>query len=301
MADSQSLSPIPRSQSRADVEAWVDARASILADLIAAEILKLTTDVFNDFIQTVDETEVITAAGDPNVVDAVIPKWRIIAQAVIAPFISETYLAGALFAFTMADAKRSIPTSIAAGWAPVMNEAARQYALGTENRLRGVGDTLWKAMRKRVAGAIESGASGEALKQEIETLGRFSEFRADTIARTETSIAYSNGNFESDQALGEFGPAEKIWVAVGDARTRAAHLSAMAASEASPVPFSEPFIVGGVPMMHPHAPGAPAGEVVNCRCFYESLYVGDRRPDGSIVGSPAQTAPQPAVQPPTGD
>ena len=297
MADLQSLSPIPENQSRQTVEDWLDLRSAVFAELLAGEILKITTAVFEEFIQTVDETTVLTASGDPNVVDSVIPRWAVVAQRVVAPYISETYLAGALFAYTIADSKNLIPARIAAAWAPVMNEAARQYALKAENRLRGVGDTLWKEMRKKVAGAIESGASGETLKQEIETLANFSEFRADTVARTETSIAYSNGNFESDQALGEYGPAEKIWVAVGDARTRAAHLAAMAASEANPVPFSEPFIVGGVPMMHPHSPGAPAKEVVNCRCYYESLYVGDTRPDGSIVGENTMPQAQVAGQP----
>lgn len=297
MDGSQSLSPFPEGQSRDEIEAWLEARSAALSSLIAGEILRITSEAFEAFAETVDETAV-TAAGDPSAVDSIIPKWNLVAQSIVAPAVQETYLAGSLFAYTIADGKQAIPLSVAQGWQRVINAQAAQYASEATNRLRGVGDTLWKDIRRKVTSAIEQGTSGEALKEEIEALGKFSEFRADTIGRTETSIAYSNGNFASDQALGEFGPLEKIWVAVGDARTRPAHLAAMSASEASPVPFSEPFSVGGVQMMFPHSPGAPAGEVVNCRCFYEALYAGDRRPDGSIVQPAGAAQPEAPVQPP---
>jgi hypothetical protein len=255
----------------------------------------ITTEAFNAFIASVEESAV-TASGDINSIDSILPRWQVVAQTVVLPNIEQTYLSGALFAYTMADGKSSIPASAASGWAKVVNQQAVEYAAQATNRLTGVGNTLWNDIRRKVSKAIETGASGEQLKEQIEALGQFSEYRADTIGRTETAAAYINGNWTSDQALGEYGPVEKIWVASGDARARASHLSAMAASEASPVPFSQPFTVGGVQMMFPHSPGAPAGEVVNCRCHYESLYVGDQRPDGSIVGEPLGAIRQPEPQ-----
>jgi hypothetical protein len=177
-----------------------------------------------------------------------------------------------------------------------VNQQAVEYSLNAENRLRGVGNTIWNDMRKRTSKALESGAPTEMLKQQFEQLGNFSEYRADTIARTETSAAYINGNYAADQALGEYGPVEKVWVATLDARTRANHLSVWQQTEAVPIPFSQPFTVGGVQMMFPHSPGAPAGEVVNCRCYYNSYYVGETRPDGSIIGEPLNAIKQPDAQ-----
>lgn len=166
------------------------------------------------------------------------------------------------------------------------------------NRLRDVGNTVWNDIRKKVSKSIAAGNSTEMLKQELEQLGRFSEYRADTIARTETSGAYINGNWNADQALGKYGPVEKVWVVVGDARTRPTHFAVAESSRANPVPFDEPFTVGGVEMMYPHSPGAPAGEVVNCRCYYDSYYAGEQRPDGSIVGESKKITPPPVVEEP---
>jgi hypothetical protein len=298
MADLQSPSVIPRNRSRAAIEEWIEEQGAILSETLAREILKISTEAYEAFIETVDATAV-TAAGDPSAVDQIIPRWNIISQRVVQPAIQQTFLAGSLFAYTNADSANPIPASVAQGWAAVVNTQAAEYSAQAANRLRGVGETLWKDIRRKVTQSIETGASGEQLKEQIEALGQFSEYRADTIGRTETSTAFSNGNWASDQALGEFGPAEKIWVAVGDARTRAAHLEAMSASTASPVPFNQPFSVGGVEMMFPHSPGAPAGEVVNCRCYYDALYPGDRRPDGSVVSQPqsiaAPAAPEAAI------
>jgi hypothetical protein len=52
-------------------------------------------------------------------------------------------------------------------------------------------------------------------------------------------------------------------------------------------------------MMFPHSPGAPAGEVVNCRCYYNSYYVGETRPDGSIIQPPTavQSVAAPEARP----
>ena len=147
-----------------------------------------------------------------------------------------------------------------------------------------VGRTVWRDIRDRTTTAISQGKSTEDLKSAIEDLGNFSEYRADTIARTEINAAYINGDWNGATALGEYGPVEKTWVASFGPRTRPSH----AAVSGTTIPVQEPFSVGGVPMMYPHAPGAPAGEVVNCRCHVDYYYAGDTRPDGTVIGQPLE-------------
>jgi uncharacterized protein with gpF-like domain len=85
------------------------------------------------------------------------------------------------------------------------------------------------------------------------------------------------------QALGEYGPLEKTWLATRDARTRKSHL----AMNDKTLPMAEPFTVGtkGAQMLYPHDPSGPASETVQCRCITLYLFEGDTRPDGSIVES----------------
>lgn len=297
MDDSPSLLDTPNLRDREAFDLWLEARSEVFAEQIARSIKKITTNAYNAFILSVDDTAVI-ASGDINAIDGVRPAWNLVVEQELMQSVNETYLTGSVSAYTVADGVQNIPTSFAQDWARVINQQAVSYAATAENRLRDVGDTLWSDMRRRVSQTIQTGSSTEMLKQDLEYLANFSEYRADTIARTETASAMINGNFAGDQALGEFGPVEKVWVASGDARTRASHLSAMAASEATPVKFGQPFSVGGVQMMYPHSPGAPAKEVVNCRCHYESLYIGDTRPDGSVIEvlvDPTQPVTQPVV------
>jgi uncharacterized protein with gpF-like domain len=166
-----------------------------------------------------------------------------------------------------------------ASWARVTNDQALSYMSTASNRLAGVGDTIWNDVRDRVSSAVASGMSNEELKDQIGKLSDFSEYRADTIARTETIGAYVNGDWEGAQLLGEFGPVEKVWVATGDARGREWHTDMMSES----IPVDEPFDVDGEPMMYPHDPSGSAFNVVNCRCYVEFLYPGDTRPDGSVI------------------
>lgn len=276
------------------------------ATLIELEISRIVTQAFESFIKTVEETTV-TASGDLYAIDDIIPEWNVVVSDKLVPHVTQTHLAGSVSAYAVASASTIIPASFAQKWAPVVNQQAVQYAMTSENRLRNVGNTLWNQIRKKVTTSIETGNGREALKKELESLAKFSEYRADTIARTETSGAYNNGNFVGEQALGQYGPVEKVWIASLDDRTRQTHLNVWQSSLRQPVPFNKPFTVGATTMMIPHAPGAPAGEVVNCRCYYDALYVGDRRPNGTIIQSPpnavppAPTLPEPPITIPTPD
>lgn len=282
-------SRLPDPRDRRETEAWLDRRSEQLAESIARSLKKVVTSAYEKFLATLPETTIVsslTAAGDFHAFDSIIGQWKLIYEKEIAPEIEETYLSGAMSAFTQAPGTDAMSDEEVASWARVTNDQAVSYMADATNRLSGVGDTIWTDVRSRVADAVASGMSNEELKDQIGKLSDFSEYRADTIARTETIGAYVNGDWNGAQLLGEFGPVEKVWVATGDARGREWHTEMMTES----IPVDEPFDVDGEPMMYPHDPSGSAFNVVNCRCYVEFLYPGDTRPDGSVIPEPGTGA-----------
>ncbi len=98
--------------------------------------------------------------------------------------------------------------------------------------------------------------------------GRWINFRAKTIARTEALRAVHQGSREMFRQAIEAGELDieglvQIWNTAEDERVRSTHTS-MNGQERE---FDQPFISGaGVPLVHPGDPNAPAGEVIRCRC-----------------------------------
>jgi uncharacterized protein with gpF-like domain len=91
--------------------------------------------------------------------------------------------------------------------------------------------------------------------------------RAFRIARTETHNA---SMFGMDAMAGASGlDLEKDWLANLDGRERPDH----AAADGPRVPMNGKFKVGGVPMAYPGDRGAPAKQVVNCRCSMTFIVV----------------------------
>jgi hypothetical protein len=82
--------------------------------------------------------------------------------------------------------------------------------------------------------------------------------RATTIARTETVGALNEGAMLKARQGGVF--RSKQWVSQRDGRVRSSH---RAAESAGWIPIEQAYSNG---LQYPHAPGAPADEVVNCRC-----------------------------------
>ena len=92
--------------------------------------------------------------------------------------------------------------------------------------------------------------------------GTISRYRAEAIARTETtsalqqtSLTIAKSELAEDDML-------KLWVSGGDSRTRSSHVEA----DGQAVGMDEEFIVGGARLKYPGDPQGPAEEVVNCRC-----------------------------------
>lgn len=88
--------------------------------------------------------------------------------------------------------------------------------------------------------------------------------RGETIARTEMLTALAEGQKEAyEQAIASGAvnrqDVRKVWRATRDSRTRDSHRHV----DSESVGMDERFSNG---LLYPHEPGAPASEVVNCRC-----------------------------------
>lgn len=263
-------SPFPRD--RAEREAEIRALEDELADRIRGRLTAIVTGAFRAFLAT------LTAAGDTTKLDTIPSQWATFVAAELGDDIGDIYLRGAVTAWARSQAAGVVlPEGFPELWSAAMNDMAVTYQTLAENRIVGIGQTLWADIREDTVRAIANGVTTEDLKGRIEDLTGFSEFKADTIARTETHRAAMMGDRAGAKALGQYGPVEHVWVAVLDARTRPEHAEANGQYR----PFDEPYDVGGERILHP-GEGSPEN-AVNCRCWEEYLYPGDIRPDGSQV------------------
>jgi hypothetical protein len=265
---------------------WLAIHETRVATLIAQALDRIVVGAYRAF------TEALTAAADLTPLDTIPSGWSRFVHDTLGDTLANTHLAGAAAAFKQAP---DMPAPRATAWVKVVNQRAVDHMNTATNRLVGVGDEMWRKVQQQVRTALADGSSNEDLKDAIAQVSDFTEYRADTIARTETMGAYNAGHQEGAVALGEYGPTERYWVAAHDRRTRASHDDA----DGQVRKITEPFSVGGASMDRPHDPNAPAAETVNCRCTMGFLYPGDSRPDGTEVPARTDTAPPtPPEQPP---
>lgn len=266
----------------AETQVWLDGQIESIAAQIERAVTRIVNGAFQAFA--------LTAAGDPGAIDGISAAWSEFVEVDLAPRLGLLYRGAALSAYIGSPAPdpRKVP-DLWDWWSRTVDDNALNYIAVAENRIVGVGDDLYDAVRDQIAPVVLGDQTIEQAKQAIEKKLQVSEFRADTIARTETLAAFNNGDQAGAQALGPYGPVEKMWLAAIDARTRPSHAEA----SGQVVAFDAAFHVGGVSMMFPHAPGAPAAEVVNCRCVCNHLFPGDLRPDGTQI--PPRPAPAKAA------
>ncbi len=106
-------------------------------------------------------------------------------------------------------------------------------------------------------GAVER---GRILKNQFNT---YSQFQSERLVRTEATNAANFATMESSKTIFPGAQMMKEWIASFDDRTRSTHSEAGASD---PIPYNEPFMVGGSLMMYPGDPSGDASEVINCRC-----------------------------------
>lgn len=269
------LSALTPPSDRDEREAWLDERADWLADVMAAELGRLTTEAAEQYAST------LTAAGDLSAFDGFMAVWRAFTTEVVGEYAAGMYFSGALTAWVSGPGEDGLSPEEEVAWAAVVNEEALVYQASAVNLVVGLGDEAWTEVRERTVAAIQSGLPNEQLKDEIQSLTGYSEERADRIARTETMRAYNSGDMVGARSLPvDHRPVEKVWIATGDSRTRRAHARANDQVQ----PLDAPFRVGGERLDRPADPRGSAGNTIHCRCVMEFLYPGDRRPDGSVAG-----------------
>lgn len=289
MLDTSQLPPPGDREARA---AFVAQREHQLARLARAELVRVVREAYQAF------TSSLTAGGDLTALDGIPGAWMQVVDGLVDE-LTDTYNAGQVTAWVGMPGQAA--PSLARRWEAVANENAVSYAKGATNRLAGAGQRTWQQVRRLVVAGVRDGLTNDQLAGQIETAVGFAATRAEVIARTESVGAYVQGDMAGARALGDQGPVEKVWVATGDNRTRDDHMAA----HDQVVSFTAQFRVGGVLMDAPHAPGAPAGQVVNCRCYAEFLYAGDTRPDGTTVATGPGAAlddgqpSAPSIPPPT--
>lgn len=270
MSDFADYSHLIPPADRTEREAWFLEQEERIARKTRAALLSIIDEATNQFVNS------IVATGDMTYFDSIPMRWAAYVDDVLIEDMQGMFLSGGLTAYIAAEGAVGIAQEVAGQWVEVVNQQAVDYALQATNRMKDVGSTTWNTIKNMVSQSIETGTSNDDLRELIMKNRRFSEYRADTIARTETSNAYLNGTWEGTQALGEYGPTHKYWINTSDNRTREAHV--FAPSSNGVIPVGQPFIVGGEEMMYPHSPGASAKNVVNCRCDIGTLYPGDTNP-----------------------
>jgi hypothetical protein len=164
-----------------------------------------------------------------------------------------------LVAKTMAQAEApSVRIGILGPTSPQMLAAIQRR---TAKLSTAVTETTLQQIRDLVAQARIDGVGVSELATRIRSqvfADTITTARATTIARTETVGALNEGAMVKAQQGGVF--RSKQWVSQRDGRVRPSH---RAAESAGWIPIEQAYSNG---LQYPHAPGASAKEVVNCRC-----------------------------------
>lgn len=137
------------------------------------------------------------------------------------------------------------------------------FLLNAGAKIKGITDTTIKEIRKVIAEAQAKNLTRrESAKYIQETLNdpEFNRYRALMISRTESTTAANHGILLGAESSDYY--VNKQWLATLDKRTRRDHIQA----NGQLVGANQSFLVGGVNMVAPGDPTAPADQVVQCRC-----------------------------------
>lgn len=155
---------------------------------------------------------------------------------------------------------------------PFFNEAFLNYILSyfniyTGTDIRTISESLAEEVVREISNGTFEGETIEQMQLRIYKTVNSSDFymwQALRIARTEVSAAM---NYSKEVAGNVSGVLfDKVWIGQNDGRERSSHI----AMNGKKVAKDDKFEVGGYKMKYPcdRSSGAPAKEIVNCRCTY---------------------------------
>jgi HK97 family phage portal protein len=136
--------------------------------------------------------------------------------------------------------------------------AVQAWLAQRANLLSVVSDDIFEEIRGLLRQGLDAGQSTEELAQAIRELyNELGDARSMTIARTESAGAINAGQLD---AYRKSGVKKKRWLTARDEKVRPSHAAAAAQGA---IPMEQAFVNG---LVAPHQAGAPADEVINCRC-----------------------------------
>lgn len=162
---------------------------------------------------------------------------------------------------------------------PVTDADAARYLNEVGNRLVRLPDEVYALIVREIETGIAQGQSIPDISARVQTVltSTGSEYwpnRARTVARTETASAVNAGAYagavRDAETRGDPAPF-KVWLSTDDQRVRPTHHEA----DGQRTLLTEPFRVGGAQLLYPGDPRGPAQEVINCRCTFLPITLGD--------------------------
>lgn len=221
----------------------------------------------------------------PQVETAALASWGIYVQDMLSPQVDDVLQEGAalvvdglleIYGLTERD---QIP--------PVSNFYADEYLQQAHNRMVGVGENVWKGIKRELLAGMEAGEGISELSARLEDYARLSDSRARTVARTEVISSANAGSYLQMVAAGIEGTT-KEWLATDDHRTRTSHEHAD--DQAVPLlgefqveMYSAGELTGTEPMEFPGDPVATPANVINCRCSMGFSFDDDEPLDASVL------------------
>lgn len=149
----------------------------------------------------------------------------------------------------------------------VDDERVQAFLESRERLLVDANRGIRRALRNQLAAGMGAGESVETLAERIKRVFNFAKSRSYTIARTEVAGTVNGARYlvmTSEEVK------EHEWVTAGDELVRDSH----AAQDGVIVKVGERFPNG---LLYPGQIGAPADEVVNCRCIAVPVVKGKKR------------------------
>lgn len=237
---------------------WLPMRLQNLLDAGKAErsIYEVVWDTLSSWLVTTTRRVMRGPVLDPDVIFSQVPAWengitRIISEGIL-PVMAWAYEG----IFGEGYDWRERPSTIA-------------YLAGVRNRLVNTPNEVFDLVSGQIAAGVTLGESIPDITERVDNVLSLTDTerwpnRAVVIARTETLGALNGSRFDAFAAFDEEtdDEMERMWLSTVDQRTRPTHVAA----DMQRVGVTDPFMVGGFPLMFPGDPTGPAAEVIQCRC-----------------------------------